>query len=34
VTVTPRIGLVLGAGGVLGHAFHVGVLKALEEATG
>jgi NTE family protein len=30
----PRIGLVLGAGGVLGHAFHVGVLKALEEATG
>jgi NTE family protein len=34
VTGTPRIGLVLGAGGVLGHAFHVGVLKALEEATG
>jgi NTE family protein len=30
----PRIGLVLGAGGVVGHAFHVGVLKALEEATG
>lgn len=30
----PRIGLVLGAGGVLGHAFHVGVLRALEEATG
>jgi NTE family protein len=29
-----RIGLVLGAGGVLGHAFHVGVLKALQEATG
>jgi NTE family protein len=29
-----RIGLVLGAGGVLGHAFHVGVLRALEEATG
>lgn len=30
----PRIGLVLGAGGPTGHAFHVGVLKALEEATG
>jgi NTE family protein len=29
-----RIGLVLGAGGVLGHAFHVGVMRALEEATG
>lgn len=29
-----RIGLVLGAGGVLGHAFHVGVLRALERATG
>jgi NTE family protein len=29
-----RIGLVLGAGGVLGHAFHVGVLRALEDATG
>ena len=29
-----RIGIVLGAGGVLGHAFHVGVLRAIEEATG
>ncbi|MCC6849887.1 MAG: alpha/beta fold hydrolase [Deltaproteobacteria bacterium] len=29
-----RIGLVLGAGGATGHAFHVGVLTALEEATG
>jgi NTE family protein len=31
---TTRIGLVLGAGGAVGHAFHVGVLAALEEATG
>jgi NTE family protein len=30
----PRIGLVLGAGGVVGHAFHTGVLAALAEATG
>ncbi|MEO6025656.1 MAG: patatin-like phospholipase family protein, partial [Candidatus Binatia bacterium] len=29
-----RIGLVLGAGGATGHAFHIGVLSALEEATG
>jgi NTE family protein len=29
-----RIGLVLGAGGVLGHAFHAGVLAAVAEATG
>lgn len=29
-----RIGLVLGAGGVAGGAFHAGVLVALEEATG
>ena len=29
-----RIGLVLGAGGPTGHAFHIGVLSALEEATG
>ena len=29
-----RIGLVLGAGGATGHAFHIGVLAALEEATG
>ena len=29
-----RIGLVLGAGGVVGGAFHAGVLSALEEATG
>lgn len=27
----PRIGLVLGAGGVVGHAFHVAVLKALSD---
>lgn len=30
----PRVGLVLGAGGVLGHAFHAGVLRALAQATG
>lgn len=30
----PRIGLVLGAGGVVGHAFHAGVLAALESSTG
>jgi pimeloyl-ACP methyl ester carboxylesterase/predicted acylesterase/phospholipase RssA len=29
-----RIGLVLGAGGATGHAFHIGVLTALEELTG
>ena len=29
-----RIGLVLGAGGVVGHAFHAGVLRALEEVAG
>jgi NTE family protein len=29
-----RIGVVLGAGGVVGHAFHAGVLSALTEATG
>jgi NTE family protein len=29
-----RIGLVLGAGGLTGQAFHAGVLSALEEATG
>lgn len=29
-----RVGLVLGAGGVVGHAWHVGVLAAVEEATG
>ncbi len=29
-----RIGLVLGAGGVVGHAFHAGVLRAVAEATG
>ncbi len=29
-----RIGLVLGAGGVVGQAFHSGVLAALEEVTG
>lgn len=30
----PRVGLVLGAGGVAGGAFHAGVLAALEVATG
>jgi NTE family protein len=30
----PRIGLVLGAGGVVGQAFHAGVLSALQEETG
>ncbi len=30
----PRIGLVLGAGGVAGGAFHSGVLAALAESTG
>src|SRR5690349_8600395 len=29
-----RIGLVLGAGGAVGHAFHAGVLAALNDATG
>ncbi len=29
-----RIGLVLGAGGVTGHAFHAGVLAAIEESIG
>ena len=29
-----RIGLVLGAGGIAGHAFHAGVLRALAEVTG
>jgi len=29
-----RIGLVLGAGGIVGHAFHAGVLAALAEVTG
>ena len=31
---TPRIGLVLGAGGEAGGAFHAGVVAALAEATG
>lgn len=30
----PRVGLVLGAGGVVGHAFSAGVLRALHETTG
>ena len=30
----PRIGLVLGAGGAVGHAFHAGVLAALADETG
>lgn len=29
-----RVGLVLGAGGVVGQAYHAGALRALEEATG
>ncbi|HYT25278.1 MAG TPA: patatin-like phospholipase family protein [Actinomycetota bacterium] len=29
-----RVGLVLGAGGVVGHAFHAGVLRALADTTG
>jgi NTE family protein len=29
-----RIGLVLGAGGAVGHAFHAGALAALEDETG
>lgn len=31
---SPRVGLVLGAGGTVGGAFHAGVLGALTEATG
>lgn len=31
-TAPPRVGLVLGAGGVAGHSFHAGVLRALAEA--
>ena len=31
---SPKIGLVLGAGGMTGGAFHAGVLAALAEATG
>jgi NTE family protein len=34
IAVMPRIGLVLGAGGVVGHAFHAGVLAELADATG
>jgi NTE family protein len=30
----PRIGLVLGAGGAVGHAFHAGMLAGLAEVTG
>jgi NTE family protein len=30
----PRIGLVLGAGGAVGHAFHTGVLAGLSDVTG
>jgi NTE family protein len=29
-----RIGLVLGAGGIVGHAYHAGVLRALHDVTG
>lgn len=31
---TPRVGLVLGAGGPVGHAFHAGVLAALADRVG
>jgi len=34
VTTAPRIGLVLGAGGVIGHAYHAGVLDGLCDVTG
>jgi NTE family protein len=34
VTTSPRVGVVLGAGGAVGHAYHAGVLAALEDATG
>ncbi|HEY4396162.1 MAG TPA: patatin-like phospholipase family protein [Acidimicrobiia bacterium] len=34
MTRAPRIGLILGAGGVIGHAFHAGVLDGLCDATG
>jgi len=34
VAPAPRIGLVLGAGGVVGHAYHAGVLDGLGDATG
>src|SRR6478672_10946248 len=34
MTRVPRVGLVLGAGGAVGHAFHAGVLAAIAEATG
>jgi NTE family protein len=34
VATKARIGLVLGAGGVIGHAYHAGVLAGLEDATG
>ena len=30
----PRIGLVLAAGGIVGHAFHAGVLAALADQLG
>lgn len=30
----PRIGLVLGAGGIAGYSFHAGAMAALHEATG
>jgi NTE family protein len=34
MSAVPRVGLVLGAGGVVGHAYHAGTLAALGEATG
>jgi NTE family protein len=34
VNVNPRVGLVLGAGGTVGQAYHAGVLAALEHDLG
>src|SRR6476646_10475234 len=31
---SPRVGVVLGAGGAVGHAFHAGVLAGIADATG
>lgn len=31
---TPRIGLALGGGGIVGYSFHAGVLGSIQEATG
>ena len=34
MTQRPKIGLVLGAGGIVGHAFHAGTLAAIADVTG